>query len=75
MGVSNKNAFLGNNTFYTYRYIIFLPYLLSDHVMFLLFTDGDTEKPQAKKRRTEDAGSTKSTQNGKKRKREEENEV
>ncbi|PFX26138.1 chromodomain-helicase-DNA-binding protein 4-like isoform X3 [Stylophora pistillata] len=36
--------------------------------------DGDVEKPQAKKRRTEDPGSAKGTQNAKKRKREDENE-
>lgn len=43
--------------------------------VFHVLIDGDVEKPQAKKRRTEDAGSAKGTQNGKKRKREEENEV
>lgn len=43
--------------------------------VFHVLIDGDVEKPQAKKRRTEDPGSAKGTQNGKKRKREEENEV
>lgn len=37
--------------------------------------DGDIEKPSAKKRRTEDSGSGKNTQNGKKRKRDEESDV
>ena len=37
--------------------------------------DGDIEKPQAKKRRTEDSGSVKNTQNGKKRKRDGESDV
>lgn len=43
--------------------------------MCMLWTDADVEKPQAKKRKTEDSGSAKNTQNGKKRKREDENEV
>ena len=43
--------------------------------VFHVLIDGDVEKPQAKKRRTEDPGSAKGTQNGKKRKREEGNEV
>ncbi|RMX45752.1 hypothetical protein pdam_00004176 [Pocillopora damicornis] len=42
--------------------------------VFHVLIDGDVEKPQAKKRRTEDPGSAKGTQNGKKRKREEGNE-
>ena len=46
-----------------------------DMNMCMLWTDADVEKPQAKKRKTEDSGSAKNTQNGKKRKREDENEV
>ena len=37
--------------------------------------EADIEKPSAKKRRTEDSGSVKNTQNGKKRKRDEESDV
>lgn len=44
-------------------------------VAFFYFIDTDIEKPQAKKRKTEDLTSTKNVQNGKKRKRDEETEA
>ena len=82
------NALLGANLTLTivlfslavkiYQYLLFgfCDYEIMKYgCIYILWTDADVEKPQAKKRKTEDSGSAKSAQNGKKRKRDDENEV